>query len=859
MLTTVTLVLVASAIVRIGPTAAQAPQPSNDQSGHPKQSRQMLLPTVPPDMFFQTLPADSAPPLVAAVPTIATVPATSALPKPAGANYEHSIALGPNSNYYVYYSDNVQGSQTQRQQQPQPTYSYQPLVGFPDERTNQVMFNPNVVPFQLVTLVQPTLDDALQQENATDEAAAERSPNLNEEGIQKLVSSTQDLVTNEDVVSINNAEEEKSDQKELVAVEPTKGSSDSDSETSESHKEPNVADNLAIPTFQNPIVVGEMPEGTSRSLRSGDNLFKQINVEIIGESDDHNKGQFLKETIFSNQVTPEPCDDDAKSTQVIVKHEVTTIRPVTAKLRGSTASRLSTRYRTTTVALPSTTPKSVSNQYLAPVQAGPRLSNTNNKNIDDCIDTILQAPKQDQGVERTVVEVQKSINIKNIVVNQEQPKPRKLEFGTRTNLVPQPIVIEKPVDRIVKQNVYIEKPVDRVVQQPVYIEKPVPQPVDRIVEKKVPVPYPVDRIVEKPVQTTVHVPYPVEKHIPVHHYIDRPVTKTVTVEVPVERIVDRPVPVEKIVTKEVQVPYPVTQVVEKIVDRPVETVVEKHVEVPVPVTVEKVVEKFIDRPVPYPVQVPVEVQVPVHYPVEVPVGVPIPYPVEKLIPVIHEQKPTHAIIKTTTHHTHDKLFDFHKFFGGKKKHYVEHIYLKAPLPLAKPPFHYHNPTYPKNDLHFGASIAAPSYIDVAQVNVLPHHYADKPAKPVYNLPPYGDVIFGKPSYATHFNHFAQYPQPLIDHSHFVGKFTYQPQHQLQPQIFQHQHQPQQIFRDDYVGPTPLLEDHWAVKSDVKFRRSPAYGKSLRIEYGGFKPPLVPSLEIDENGVPLHKEDNDSVK
>ncbi|XP_001659466.2 titin isoform X1 [Aedes aegypti] len=910
MLTTIALLLVTSVL---GTATQQSPSP-NDPPAKPV--RTILLPTVPPDELFTVIHAQSAPPTVG--------PPQS----DGGVRYEHSISLGPHSNYYVYYSDNIQRhaqeaqqhEQQHQQQLPSPI-AYQPLVGYSNEQSSQIMFNPNAVPVQLVTLVQPTIDDAIRQENATAEQQFLPTPvpppspylDINEEGIQKLVTSTQNLVTNEDVVSINNAEE--GEGKPTEVTEEKIETKTSDSEPSESSKkESRYLDNVAVPSFDNPIVVGEMAETAPRNHRSGnkiDNLLKQINVEILGESDDHNKGQFLKETSYrANQLTSEPCDDDGKSVPVEIKHEVTTIRPITlsTKARGSTASRLSTRFRTTTASLPTATarytakepttvtPKPVSQKYLAPIQAGLRLSNSG-KNIEDCVD--------EKG-SKTVVEVQKSINLKNLVVGpQPTQQVKQPEFGARTTVVHQPIIVEKPVERIVKQNVYIEKPVERLVHQPVYIEKPVPQPVDRIVEKKIPVPYPVEKIVEKPVPTPVHVPYHVEKQVPVHHYIDRPVphhvpvpvtvekivekpitvekviTKEVQVPYPVtqivEKIVDRPVPVEKVVTKEVQVPYPVTQfvnrpypvevpvekVVEKIVDRPVETVVEKHVEVPVPVTVEKVVEKFIDRPVPYPVQVPVEVpvQVPVHYPVEVPVGVPIPYPVEKLIPVtIHEPKPTHAFIKTTHH---EKLFDFHKFFGGKKKHYTEHFILKAP-PLPKPPvievpgkhYYFHN-QFPKNDLHFGASIPAPSYVDVGHINVLPHHFPEK-SKSIYGAPLTGEIFNGKSSY--HFNPYQHYP--LIDQSHFVGKFTYQAA-PLPPLPQQHHHHFQTstaqllpgVYKDDYVGPTPLLEDHWAVKSDVKFRRSPAYGKSLRIEYGGFKPPLVPSLEIDENGVPLNKEQN----
>jgi hypothetical protein len=67
-----------------------------------------------------------------------------------------------------------------------------------------------------------------------------------------------------------------------------------------------------------------------------------------------------------------------------------------------------------------------------------------------------------------------------------------------------------------------------------------------------------------------------------------------------------------------------------------------------------------------------------------------------------------------------------------------------------------------------------------------------------------------------------------------------------------------VHRDNYVGPTPLSEDYWAIngvstKEGIKFRRNVENGRSLRIEYGGFHPKMSPSVEIDQNGAPLKKE------
>lgn len=69
-----------------------------------------------------------------------------------------------------------------------------------------------------------------------------------------------------------------------------------------------------------------------------------------------------------------------------------------------------------------------------------------------------------------------------------------------------------------------------------------------------------------------------------------------------------------------------------------------------------------------------------------------------------------------------------------------------------------------------------------------------------------------------------------------------------------------MHRDNYVGPTPLSDDYWAIngvstKEGIKFRRNVENGRSLRIEYGGFLPKMSPSVEIDQNGMPLKKEEN----
>ncbi|CAG9824355.1 unnamed protein product [Phaedon cochleariae] len=191
--------------------------------------------------------------------------------------------------------------------------------------------------------------------------------------------------------------------------------------------------------------------------------------------------------------------------------------------------------------------------------------------------------------------------------------------------------------------------ITRIIQQPYPVRVPyeVPYPV----VKQIPVPVTYQRVVEKPVHITKYVekpvpvpqPYPVEKvvekpvHIPVQvtRYIDRPYPVEVRVPYP------QPYPVEKLVHNIIRQPYPV----EVKVPYPVEKIVEKKVHVPhyidKPVTVEKIVEKpvthYVDRP--YPVEKIVEKPVPHYvdrpYPVEVKVPVPQPFYVRVEVPRPH--------------------------------------------------------------------------------------------------------------------------------------------------------------------------------------------------------------------------------
>ncbi|XP_053674563.1 uncharacterized protein LOC128724863 [Anopheles nili] len=821
--------------------------------------------------------------------------------------YQHLINNSPNSNYFVYYTDNIVDNTKQHFIDSYSSHNNDPVPEL-------AAYSPSSIPIQLVTLVQSSIENAeIQQKQQFETQYQEIEEHLKLEDdkkngngtvIQNFVTSFSNLVNETSAADIDNVQESMvEDNKNVIASNvPLE-----DSLTNESR---HIINNVTLDSFDSPIIVRDNDAAESEDIRSqhiGKGLYnrsslKQLNVEILGDSDDHNNGQFLKEkTIYTSKVPTDPCDNDGNGHGVLITKQVyTTIKPVTiTHLRESTAARLNTRYEKTQriEIAPSTTPRNIatgmpshknsaSPGYLAPIQAGLRLSNDNKSHsLDDCFDAVASLD------EHTLVKVQKNKNIKNILINQESTKLP--QFGARTKTVQQPVHVEKPIERIVKQPLFIEKPVERImkqpihvgqgikqtVQQPVYFEKQVnriiPQPV--LVEKVVPIA--VERIVEKPIHHTHHVdrPVPVAHHLAVHvpvakviekpvpvekivthevkvpypvtHVVDRPgavekiVEKPVLVEVP--RYVDRPYPVEKVVERPYPVEVPIEKIIEKVVDRPVEVerVVEKQVQVPVPVTVEKVVEKIVNHPVPYtvekiidrpypvekivekivdrpfPVQVPVEVpfHVPVHYPVEVPIAIPIPFTVEKYITLtVPEPKPTHSIIKTV-HHEH---IDLGKLLLQKKKHFVDHFFPKSQrhqkvAVLETPAKHVFQTSrrFHQGDLHFGASVSSPLLVDDNHLNIHSHFLTENPSPVFAVLPPSNG---------------------------YTGNFGYL------------HNEP--IVKDDYVGPTPLLEDHWAVKTDVKIRRSPGYGKSLHIEYGGFKPPLVPSVEIDEHGIPVHKND-----
>lgn len=418
----------------------------------------------------------------------------------------------------------------------------------------------------------------------------------------------------------------------------------------------------------------------SKETPTREYLPSKVNVEIL---EDHNNGQFLKETVFL--AAPPKPEAEAPSRQFLNTFTGHTLSPTT--------STVTTNYKT----IVHTTP------LPPPIPLGLRLTPPKNDS-EDCDDPPAPAYRG-----KTIVEVQKSVSFteRRVTNNNPQtfrsgsrfasppsskclndcstptPAPTYIPARPQQIIVEKPVLIDRvvekpvqvtvekivnrpyPVDRIVEKQVPypVEKVVERLVPQPYEVEKQVPVTVEKFVDR----PYPVDRIVEKPV------PYPVEKIV--ERLVPQPYEVEKPVQVTVEKIVDRPYPVERIVEK--PVPYPVEKVVERLVPQPY--AVEKQV----PVTVEKI----IDRP--YPVDRIVEKQVPVPYPVEKIVHVDRPYPVETVVEkIVDRPVEVETIVETPVPvpvphhihhyhntHSHEHILHPHPHSHSHPSHVIKHVHL----------------------------------------------------------------------------------------------------------------------------------------------------------------------------------------
>ncbi|KAM7342479.1 uncharacterized protein ACRADG_009905 isoform 1-T2 [Cochliomyia hominivorax] len=284
----------------------------------------------------------------------------------------------------------------------------------------------------------------------------------------------------------------------------------------------------------------------------------------------------------------------------------------------------------------------------------------------------------------------------------------------------------------------------------------------------------------------------VEKHIPVPYAIPEPVG----IPVHIQHFIDRPFPVETIVEK--PVPYPLEKVVENVVEKHVPVEVEKIVEKPV----EVVVKKFIDRPVAIPIKIPV---------------------------ALHFPAPIHGPLSP---------------YGHSGGHY--------------PPVFDHASTWPQSVN--GASFARippnilKSYYNKMLKKLVPQmqqaYKNAQQAKSASKNTPKPNV---KPTYKISDMLYDLKPPPMRAKgisSWDVGA-RYQYDYNTLPldlaasssiAVGKNLERPGQGYKKDF-------DEFQRWRNGHSLKRSPDFGRNLHVEYG-FKPPLVPSVEIDDKGVPL---------
>lgn len=480
------------------------------------------------------------------------------------------------------------------------------------------------------------------------------------------------------------------------------------------------------------------------------------------------------------------------------------------------------------------------------------------KYIDRFIEKKVPYPERVEVIKEVEKQVQVPVHIHSVVekpvevtkyVDRPQPYPVevphhipvevKIPYPVETKVyVDRPVHIPYPVEKFIEKNVLhpvavptpvavpyeVQVPVEKQVLYPVPVEKRVPVPVE--VEKRVPypVPYETKVPVPYPVETRVHVPVEkiVEKPVTITKYVDRPVHIGVPVPHPVAVPVPQPYPVDRIVEK--RVPYPVS------VDR----IVEKKVEVPVQVPVDRIVEKIVEKPVvvtryvdkpypvekrvPYPVEKIVEKRIP--YPVQVPVEVKVPYPVEKIV-----ERPVH--VPYNMNYPDRYNYPIHL----QQRYIPEQHKQGAHLP------------------HVSAATINSQQIQQQQSNnLIPLYVKFKENK--------DNKINNQQVQSTAWGNLYASTYQYNNHTPGNHKISFNKTPALKKYInYMTNNNPYQ-----YYGPPPVeTASDWNKQNylvEFKLRRTDRTPKvtNLRIEYGGFKPPLVPSTEVDLDGVPVKRDE-----
>ncbi|XP_050676066.1 uncharacterized protein LOC126972988 [Leptidea sinapis] len=470
---------------------------------------------------------------------------------------------------------------------------------------------------------------------------------------------------------------------------------------------------------------------------------------------------------------------------------------------------------------------------------------------------------------------EKSSVIQPIVIEKEVPVTKFVDrFIEKHVPYPEPVEVVKHVDRAVPVPVHYEHIVEKPVEVTKYVDKPypvevykpypvevrIPYPVEHkvYVDRPVHIPYPVEKVVEKNyihpigVPTPVGIPYgvPVERKVPYLVSIERQVPVAVEVEKPVEKIVHKEIPVPYPVEK--KVPYPVPHEVQVPVPYPVEKRVPVPVERIVEKPVTKIVEKHIKVRVPHPV--PIEVHVPKPYPVERIVEKKVPYPVH--LERIVEKKVPYPV-KTYI----EKIVE---------KPVIVTKYVDKPYPVEK------RIPYPVEKI---VEKRIPYPVEVPVEVKVPYPVERQRPETPYQFEKVDPTVYYTYGLTTgNYNYIPEQKVRTLQQN--VNKYRSQQQAESQqhyqtqkPEELQRKYvnywgnqyassytyfnssEPPSVVNQNYYGPVPNKEYNNAWERNNDRRRTDRELKisNLRIEYGGFKPPLIPSTEIDLDGQPINKD------
>ncbi|XP_030754766.1 uncharacterized protein LOC115881434 [Sitophilus oryzae] len=300
--------------------------------------------------------------------------------------------------------------------------------------------------------------------------------------------------------------------------------------------------------------------------------------------------------------------------------------------------------------------------------------------------------------------------------------------------------------------------------------------------------------VDKVVPNIIKESYPVEVNVPL--------------QVPV------PYPVERVIERKIPVPYYIEKPVEKIVEKPIEKIIERKI--PVPYYIEKPVERIVEKKVPHYIDRP--------YPVQVPTSQAYLLQIPGLF-----SKQKYGNLVRQSYRPEEAMYHFKNTIGGRKQ-----IQDK--------------------------SISSAYTTQVNHALTEQNKFKDKAERPRQPLRKLNLLVFPGAN--------SQYAQNIpadLQSSQSFRYSTSQLNNGYLPPISLSQNNCKEtqscatqanVFelkkQEDYSGLVPP-KDPVSDSSTFRSARSRFDEKSIRMEYG-FMPPLIPSLEIDEHGQPIHRED-----